>query len=72
MVDRDEAQLGHPREKVSPIDENHSNIVKFPGIYDRNYQTVVRCISEQLRNIGRTEFSILNVWSQLTKQLMCQ
>ncbi|KAF8535741.1 hypothetical protein BDD12DRAFT_891916 [Trichophaea hybrida] len=44
MVSRFSAQLYIPTEKRVPVEENHSNMVKFASAEDRTYRTVVRYV----------------------------
>jgi hypothetical protein len=42
MVSHFSAQLYVPTEKRVPVEENHSNMVKFASAEDRTYRTIVR------------------------------
>jgi len=51
MVNRFSAQLYIPTEERVPVEENHTNMVKFASAEDRTYQTVVRHLKKWVDNI---------------------
>jgi hypothetical protein len=51
MVKRFSAQLYIPIEERVPVEENHTNMVKFASEEDRTYQTVLRYLKEWVDSI---------------------
>ena len=51
MVNRFSAQLYIPTEERVPVEENHTNMVKFASAEDRTYRTVVRHLKKWADNI---------------------
>jgi hypothetical protein len=51
MVNRFSAQLYIPTEQRVPVEENHTNMVKFASAEDRTYRTVVRYLKEWVDSI---------------------
>jgi hypothetical protein len=50
MVKNFSALLCLKQESRYPIDEDHTNMVKFAGPVDKNYESVVRHIKECMEN----------------------
>jgi hypothetical protein len=55
MVNRFSAQLFIPYEQRVPVEENHTNMVKFASAEDRTYQTVVGYLKEWVDSITESE-----------------
>jgi len=51
MVNRFSAQLYIPTEQRVPVEENHTNMIKFASAEDRTYRTVVRYLKEWVDSI---------------------
>ena len=51
MVYRFSAQLYIPTEQRVPVEQSHSNMVKFSSAEDRTYRTVVRYLKEWVDSI---------------------
>jgi hypothetical protein len=51
MVQRLSAQLYIPKEIRQPVEEDHSNMVKFNSAEDPNYRTTIRCLNEWVDSI---------------------
>jgi hypothetical protein len=51
MVNRFSAQLYIPTEQRVPVEENHTNMVKFASADNRTYRTVVRYLKEWVDSI---------------------
>ncbi|KAF8542396.1 hypothetical protein BDD12DRAFT_802949 [Trichophaea hybrida] len=55
IVNRFSAQLFIPCEQRVPVEENHTNMVKFASAEDRTYRTVVRYLKEWVDSITESE-----------------
>ncbi|KAF8535039.1 hypothetical protein BDD12DRAFT_754194, partial [Trichophaea hybrida] len=63
MVNRFSAQLFIPSEQRVPVEENHTNMVKFASAEDRTYRTVVRYLKEWVDSITKS-YGILRSFSK--------
>jgi hypothetical protein len=54
MVSRFSAQLYIPTEQRIPVEENHTNMVKFASAENQTYQTVARYLNEWVESIDES------------------
>ncbi|KAF8544651.1 hypothetical protein BDD12DRAFT_906355 [Trichophaea hybrida] len=61
MVNRFSAQLYIPTEQRVPVEENHTNMVKFASAEDRTYRTVVRYMKVWVDNITESNAAAIKI-----------
>ncbi|KAK3298742.1 peptidase S8/S53 domain-containing protein [Chaetomium fimeti] len=64
LVSKDEAFLGHPRERLSGLASNHSGLAKFDSREDWGYIQIVAAIDEAIDHYARRSASPLRAPSQ--------
>jgi len=55
MVNRFSSQLYIPNEQRVPVDENHTNMVKFASAENPTYRTVVRYLMVWVNSITKSD-----------------
>ncbi|KAF8543181.1 hypothetical protein BDD12DRAFT_874965 [Trichophaea hybrida] len=61
MVSRFSAQLFVPTERRVPVEENHSNMVKFASAEDRTYRTVLRYVKGWVDSITESYATAIKI-----------
>jgi hypothetical protein len=63
-VERDSALKFYPHEERTPVQANHSDLVKFGTAIERPYRTVVRQLTQCLGKVGKDEFTYVKEYTR--------